>query len=39
VHTEAGVEEVAGSTVSADVTSELFRRTNNVKQITVSVVK
>ena len=39
VHTEAGVEEVAGSTLSADVTSELFRRTNNVKQITVSVVK
>ncbi|MGB1620608.1 MAG: hypothetical protein ACPG9M_05800, partial [Schleiferiaceae bacterium] len=39
VHTESGTEEVIGSTLSAEVTSELFRRTNNVKQITVSVVK
>ena len=39
VHTESGTEEVIGSTLSAQVTSELFRRTNNVKQITVSVVK
>ena len=39
VVTTDGIEEIQGDSLSVKLTTELFRRTNYVKQITVSVVK
>jgi hypothetical protein len=39
IETQDGTEQINGTTLSKELTSELFRRTGNIKQITVSVVK
>ena len=39
VETQSGNEHIEGVTLTEELTSELFRRTGSIKQITVSVVK